>query len=149
MNTQKSLLQSSETERFQNLYHVLNRDTVSADLLKTCYADSIMFCDPFHEIQGIDALTDYFTAMYSNVNHIDFIFTNCWHQTERSMLRWTMNFRHPRLRHGDLISVEGCSELRWENDRIVYHRDFFDAGAMLYENIPLFGWAIRKLKERM
>jgi len=140
---------SNSAERFQTLYHHLNRDTISRELLSTCYADNIVFSDPFHEIHGIRELTDYFIGMYSNVNHIDFIFTSSWHQDERSMLRWTMNFRHPRLRNGELISIEGCSELRWENNRIVYHRDFFDAGAMLYERIPLLGWVIRKLKERM
>jgi len=149
VNTLLAVADSSKAERFQALYHGLNRDTISRNLLSTCYADNIVFCDPFHEVKGISALTDYFIGMYSNVNHIDFIFTSNWHQDERSMLRWTMNFRHPRLRNGELISIEGCSELRWEKDRIVYHRDFFDAGAMLYEHLPVFGWAIRKLKERM
>lgn len=149
MNLLAAVPGSNNAERFQHLYHQLNRDTVSRELLSTCYADNIAFIDPFHEIRGIRNLTDYFIGMYSNVRHIDFVFTASWHHENYSMLRWTMNFRHPSLRKGELITIEGCSELRWEDNRIVYHRDFFDAGAMLYEHIPLLGWVIRKLKERM
>lgn len=149
MSTLTTTIGINNTERFKVLYHSLSRNRVSQNLLSTCYADNVVFCDPFHKIKGIRALTDYFIAMYSNVDYIDFIFNQNWHQNNCSMIRWTMNFRHPRLRKGELISIEGCSELRWEKDRIIYHRDFFDAGAMLYEHLPVFGWVISKLKERM
>ena len=41
------------------------------------------------------------------------------------------------------------SLLHWQDDKIIVHQDFFDGGAMLYEHLPVMGWAIRKLKERM
>ena len=63
-------------------------------------------------------------------------------------LRWTMSYRHPRLKKGELIRVEGCSYLLW-NGKVHQHRDYFDAGALLYENLPLMGSAIRWLKGRL
>ena len=136
-------------ERFQALYEQLNRDTVSQELLGRCYANQIEFTDPFHSVQGLPALTRYFTELYSNVQHIEFQFHHSLHENDFSLLRWTMTFRHPRIKGGQPVSVEGCSELHWNNGLIISHRDFFDAGAMLYEHLPVLGWAIRKLKERM
>lgn len=138
-----------QLERFTALYKQLNRDTISHQLISSCYADSVLFTDPLHRIEGVQALTNYFVAMYSNVEQIDFDFTDSWHANNKSILRWSMSFRHPRIGAGKLITVEGCSELQWHNDLIVRHQDFFDAGAMLYEHLPLLGWVIRKLKERI
>jgi hypothetical protein len=58
-----------------------------------------------------------------------------------------MHFRHPGL--GDrLISVRGVSHLQI-NDKIDYHEDFYDMGAMLYEQLPLIGTVTRWLRLRL
>lgn len=136
-------------QNFISLYRQLNRDTLSRDYLATCYASDVQFSDPLHRIKGIDALLDYFSALYSNVSDIRFDFHSSYEQGNQSLLRWTMVFRHPSLNGGNEIEVEGCSELFWQSGKIVKHQDFFDAGALLYEHVPLLGWAIRKLKGRM
>ncbi|BBI47777.1 hypothetical protein HORIV_01980 [Vreelandella olivaria] len=61
-----------------------------------------------------------------------------------------MTFIHPRLAGGKPVEVEGCSALTFADDgRVQRHRDYFDAGAMLYEQLPLMGSAIRWLKKRL
>lgn len=61
-----------------------------------------------------------------------------------------MSYRHPRLNGGELISLEGCSLLRWNGaGKVVRHRDYFDAGALLYQHVPLLGAAIRWLQRRL
>ena len=56
----------------------------------------------------------------------------------------------PRLNRGQLISLEGCSLLRWNADgKVERHRDYFDAGALLYQHVPLLGSAIRWLQRRL
>ena len=59
-----------------------------------------------------------------------------------------MHTSHPRLAGGQLIEVEGCSFLLWR-DRVYRHRDYFDAGALLYEHLPVLGRVIAWLKRRM
>ncbi len=147
--TASSMQNQDELKRFKSLYQQLNRETITPELISSCYADDIVFQDPFHQVHGVKKLTEYFVSMYSNVEHISFNFTNSLHADDRSMLRWTMKFSHPRIRNGEQVSVEGCSELQWQNGKIIRHQDFFDAGAMLYEHLPVLGWIIRKLKGRM
>jgi hypothetical protein len=61
-----------------------------------------------------------------------------------------MRYRHPRLKAGKHdIKVDGVTLLRWENNLVVQHQDIFDAGSLLYEHLPVIGWLIHKLKERM
>jgi hypothetical protein len=64
-------------------------------------------------------------------------------------MRWTMSYRHPRLKQGEPILVHGCSHLLWTDNKVFQHRDFFDAGALLYEHLPVMGRMIRWLKGRL
>jgi hypothetical protein len=56
--------------------------------------------------------------------------------------------RHARLRPGELLSLPGASVIKFE-ERIHYHRDYFDVGAMLYERLPVVGGLIRSIKARV
>ncbi len=62
-------------------------------------------------------------------------------------IKWVMHFRHPRLRNR-LISVRGVSHLKF-SDKIEYHEDFYDMGAMLYEQLPVLGNVTRWLRLRL
>lgn len=144
---------------FQELYHKLNRGQVNRDILASVYDEKIQFRDPFHQVNGLESLTHYFINMYENVEHIEFEFGHSWldsvdantdTKTKTSaFIRWQMRYQHPRINSGKTVQVDGGSELIWHNDKIIQHQDFFDGGQMLYEHLPLMGWAIRKLKERM
>ena len=143
-----------QLERFKLLYHTLDADSVSPALLATCYHPDIIFKDPFHRIKGLAQLTQYFAGVYENAQDVSFDFHREWHNKTNdgqfSYIRWTMSYRHPKLYGGEqAILVDGGTELSWQDRRIIYHRDFFDAGQMLYEHLPLLRWAIQKLKERM
>lgn len=63
-------------------------------------------------------------------------------------LRWTLQFCDPRLARGQPITLQGCSWLHWR-DRVHFHQDYFDAGALLCEPLSLMGGAIRWLKDRL
>jgi hypothetical protein len=58
-----------------------------------------------------------------------------------------MHFKHPKLGNR-LISVRGVSHLQI-SDKIDFHEDFYDMGAMLYEQLPLLGNVTRWLKLRL
>lgn len=49
---------------------------------------------------------------------------------------------------GKTVEVEGISHLRILDGRVRYHRDYFDAGQLLYENLPVVGGVIRWVKEQ-
>ncbi len=133
-------------ERFTRTYHRLNGQSMG--LLQELYSDDVLFQDPFHRVSGLPALTAYFTALYRNVESISFRFEDAVVQGDNVMLTWAMSFTHPKLNGGDMVIVPGSTHLRFR-DKVFYHRDYFDGGAMLYEQLPLIGMVIRAIKARV
>ena len=132
---------------FARQFSALNKDNLQR--LGELYSDDIHFTDPLHEVQGLAQLRDYFGELYANVSELRFDFYGFDQVAEgEGYLRWKMSFCHPRLANGQLIRVEGCSHLMWR-DKVYHHRDYFDAGALLYEHLPLLGRVIRWLKRRV
>jgi hypothetical protein len=58
-----------------------------------------------------------------------------------------MTYSHPKLNKGQQIQVDGMSQLKFD-DKIYAHRDYFDLGQMLYEQVPFLGGLIGLLKKR-
>ncbi|MDF0732387.1 nuclear transport factor 2 family protein [Pseudomonas entomophila] len=133
--------------QFANRFATL--DAASLDGLGTLYTTDVQFRDPLHQFDGLPALRAYFEQLYANAHDIRYDI----HATDQTApgegyLRWTLYFRHPRLARGQLIRLDGCSHLRWE-ERVYHHQDYFDAGALLYEHVPVLGAVIGWLKRRL
>lgn len=134
-------------ERVKRAYQTLGKDNLAE--VEMLYAEDVCFEDPTHGVQGREALLAYFARTFANLKGCHFMF----HQTVTNgtdiFLSWTMFLRHPRLRHGETIRVEGASYLKTRNGKIYYHRDYFDMGAMVYEHLPLLGRIIQRIKQRL
>jgi len=59
-----------------------------------------------------------------------------------------MHLSHPKLNAGNTISVQGHSKLVFEGEKIINHRDYFNAGELLYKHIPLLGNIINFIDKR-
>lgn len=122
--------------------------------LESLYAPDVVFVDPLHRIEGRENLQHYFAGMMHNLSQCRFEFTQFICSGDdggdgaEAVAFWTMHYSHPRLAGGRLLVLSGNSHLRFQQ-KIYYHRDYFDAGAMLYEHLPLLGYAIKKVKQRM
>lgn len=137
-----SFLQSF-AERFATL------DATNLHRLDELYGQDVHFQDPLHQVQGLAELRRYYESLYVNVRELRYDFHGFDQVAQGSgYLRWTLHFRHARLAGGRLISLDGCSALRW-SARVDYHRDYFDAGALLYEHLPVLGSVIGWLKRRL
>ena len=134
--------------RFVALYQQLDRQQLHR--LSEVYADEVIFIDPAHRIEGLAALSDYFAALYQRLAYCRFVITSQQQQGRQAWLGWTMTFSHPRLRGGKPVTVEGATRLEFdETGKVCLHRDYFDLGAMLYEQLPLLGPLVRTIKGRL
>lgn len=125
-------------------------DNTCTEKLYEVYTEGVVFNDPLHHIEGRQALERYFATMYENVSRCQFTYHTQQIQGDQAFVTWTMEFVHPRLAGGRPIQVDGCSALTFDNrGKVLRHRDYFDAGAMLYEHLPLMGRVIRWLKRRL
>lgn len=154
VTTKQAASESSDiVARFKSLYRTLNRDTLSRAKLADFYAEDIQFRDSLHEINGLSKMLSYFEAMYQNVPQISFDFHDEFSKEANggssAVITWTMAFQHPKLNRGKEISVQGSTHLKARDGKVFMHRDYFDAGEMLYEHIPGLALVIRQLKKRL
>lgn len=122
--------------------------------LDQIYHTDIVFEDPVHRVQGLIDLRRYFSRLVRGLDECRFEFSDVLDQAGRdgesnqAVLFWTMYYRHPKLQGGKLLTLAGSSHLKY-SERVLYHRDYFDVGAMLYEQLPLLGRVIHAIKKRL
>lgn len=133
-------------QAFISVYSELKAD--SQQQLKGIYHSEVVFIDPMHQMQGRDELINYFERLYREVISCDFIIEEVLEVGDEAAIFWTMMLRHKKLSGGRKIKLEGHSHLKMQDNKIIYHRDYFDVGAMLYEHIPLLGRVIKFIKHR-
>lgn len=137
-----------EMQQFLRVYQALNIDTI--DTIEQIYSHDVHFIDPAHEIRGLADLTVYFKNLYQNINHISFDFRHPHRDQEEGYVQWQMTFSHPRLKSGGDILVDGASFLRFSaENKVFFHRDYFDLGSMLYQHLPLLGGVIKTINRRL
>lgn len=135
-------------ERTQHTYSQLNTETIKTGLLSDLYHDDIVFIDPLHRIEGLSALQRYFEGMYRNVIGIEFEYLNSWELDGEAMLRWQMDFRHPKLKNGNSIILPGATFLQFK-DKVTLHQDYFDTNQMIFDHAPVLGSVLGWLKHRL
>jgi hypothetical protein len=143
---QKTKLQQIWLAQFISVYQQLSTDNLG--LLETIYHKDIRFIDPMHEIKGFDNLSQYFHGLYENVFSCEFTINHVIAQDNEAAIYWQMCYCHPKLNQGNVICVEGHSHIKSQDDKVIYHRDYLDLGAMLYEHLPLLGKITQWIKAR-
>ena len=130
---------------FVKAYEDLNADNLH--ILPQIYDENITFIDPFHKISGLSNLKKYFHGLYSNLDSCQFLFKDPYLKDNSAMIQWIMLLKHSRLSKTE-IEVIGCTHIQFDQ-KIIFHRDYFDAGQMVYERVPLLGSAIKLIKRRI
>lgn len=130
-----------------SIYQQLNKTNLY--LLDDVYHQDVVFEDAAHRLEGWDELKRYFVNLYSNVQRCEFDIQDLQQQGSAGFITWTMALEHPKLHRGNTIYVNGVSHIKFAEGKVIYHRDYFDLGEMLYENLPLLGSVIRTIKQRL
>lgn len=133
-------------EKFINFYNQLPENLGD---LSDIYHQDCLFEDPFHEIQGLYRLGVYFNKLYENIIECCFEVRQAIRQDQNLAITWLMHLRHKKIQGGTPYTVSGASWLRLQDNKIIYHRDYFDAGNLLYEQLPILGYLIKKIKAKI
>jgi ketosteroid isomerase-like protein len=135
-------------EDFVCFYNNLNANNLAS--LAALYHPDVIFSDPVHQISGLAALGDYFAHAYARLTESHFSVKSMAASGQTGFVSWQMRIRHPAIAQGNEILVDGCSELRWQEDGlIIAHRDYYDLTQMVYQHLPVIGWLTSKVKQQM
>ena len=133
-------------ENFCLYYKEFNQDSIAG--LDSIYDQNAVFEDPIGKVEGLNDLKRHFSKMMSNVSYCRFEITDVVANDGQAFITWTMSFAHPKLNGHKEITVTGVSEIKFD-ERITYHRDYFDVGSMFYEHVPILKNVIGLLKKRL
>lgn len=130
----KNLYQHLDAERLARLEHV--------------YTGDVEFRDPVHTLHGCLALRRYLRRQLASLTLYRMRYVDEVLGHNAAYLTWEMDYAHPRLNGGDTITVRGMSHLKF-TDKVFYHEDSYDLGALLYERVPLLRLPVNALKQRL
>lgn len=135
-------------EAFKALYSDLRAADIPA-LMPGVYHPEVEFQDPFHRIVGRDCLEEYLAGGVKDAVMCTFTFHREIVAGNQAFVEWTMQLAHRKLQGGRAHSTPGGSMLVVGEGGIIVHRDYFDAGSMLYERVPVLGSLVRLVKKRV
>ena len=135
--------------RIKGFYESFDRDTIAN--LEELYDTDAVFIDPLRPLHGVDEIRQHFDRLGKDLIECRFEFTDSILGANELQLIWRMHYAHPALAKGKQLSLRGTSfiKLNADNGKIIYHEDFYDVGAMLYQHVPLFGQVVRWLNKRL
>lgn len=133
-------------QRFEAFYRVFS-DAPFQDVGEI-YSSNVQFEDPIHTLEGLDALTGYLSGSLKNVRFCRFEFLRRLVGEGQASYVWRMCFAHEKINGGEALVVPGSSFLLFD-DKITFHQDFYDMGAMLYEHIPVLKLGVKAIKRRI
>lgn len=132
-------------DQFLASINSINHDNAK-EILHATYTENIQFVDPVKTINGLDELTHYFEDLYKHVSKCQFILNNYIPHTDNHSLEWVMHLQHQKISKSREIQIDGASFLQFDGDKVCYHRDYYDLGAMVYEHLPILGSVIKKVR---
>ncbi|MBT8123451.1 MAG: nuclear transport factor 2 family protein, partial [Gammaproteobacteria bacterium] len=56
------------------------------------------------------------------------------------------HLQHKKIANNQEIELNGASFIEFKDDKVCYHRGYYDLGALVYERIPILGSVIRKVR---
>ena len=122
---------SSLTE-FKEWFINLNESTL--DNIVSFYDENVFFKDPFNEFIGIEKLKKLFIHMFINLKNPHFVFIDNIETSEGVFLTWDFIFSYKE----SFFKIHGSSHLKLnEENKIIYHRDYWDVGEELLLKIPI------------
>lgn len=139
-------MSENQLDSFIRIYQALNQDRIKN--LEQIYHPDIQFSDPLHQINGIEPLKLYLSQMYQNTLSCDFKIISKQLIGNEAYLSWLMTYRHKKIGSGKAIEVNGVSHLKFEQAKVIHHRDYFDLSQMLFDHLPVIGRLTRYIKKK-
>lgn len=129
--------------RFASLYCDLSPRNVKARV-RSVYAPDAWFNDTIATEVGIDAIERYLLKTAEGAQSVSAAVEDVAVSGPDCYVRWTMKVQAQNLAGGQPITTKGLSQLRFDADgKIVFHQDFWNPAAGIYQQLPLIGPAIR------
>jgi len=131
-------------QRFTDFYQVFSAEIIRKDV-RSVYAETAYFADPFKEVQGIQAIEEYFLKSAEAIHECTFDIQDVAIHEGNYYFRWVMHLITKREKD-EPVHALGMSHVRFNRQGMVsFHQDYWDS-SIIYEKVPVMGWVIRWIR---
>ena len=134
-------------QRFEQFYENLSLSSI--ENIADIYHPEIVFVDPISKHHGLASVKSYFTQLLENTTYCNCKIQVIMGADDQFSVTWKMQYAHAKLNRGREVIVDGITHLKQQDDRIILHRDYFDMGQMVYEQVPILRSVVKSIKKRM
>jgi limonene-1,2-epoxide hydrolase len=133
--------------QFREFYQVFSEEKIRSSV-RVLYREDAYFRDGFREVQGIDAIEEYFVSSTETFLECRFDIQDVAVHDGNYYFRWIMTLVLKRNKDNPVEAV-GMSHVRFdEKGKIIFHQDYWDTG-IIYEQIPILGPIITWIRQRV
>ncbi len=111
------------------------------------YAPEAYLNDTLVGIEGAAAIEAYFARTLQRATVLDVEFLDRAPAGTDWYVRWRMTVEADGLNGGRPVLTYGVTQFRFDGQgRVLVHKDFWDAGSGLYEQLPVIGGLVRRVR---
>lgn len=121
-----------------------------AFIINETYAETLYFNDTFRIITDRNELIDYMQQTGKQVDWLEVQVQDVARSEQDIYVRWIMRMQFTVM--GKQVDSEsiGISQLRFnEQGKIILHQDFWDGVDGFYQHLPIIGYSLRKIREKL
>lgn len=152
---------------YANAFESMTAETYHS-LLSPLLADNVYFQDPFNELHGKENTFKVFEHMYQTLHQPKFLITHCALCNRRHQATWDTSIETPAEENPEVaglilwefrfalnaskpeIIFSGTTKVTFNQQGLIQsHIDYWDAGKEVYGKVPLLGWMIQKVRNKL
>lgn len=117
------------------------------ELTRSVYAPQAYLNDTLVGIDGADRIEAYFSHTMERARLLNVEFLERAPAGTDWYVRWRMTVAADGLNGGEEVVTYGVTQFRFDADgRVLIHKDFWDSGTGLHEQLPVIGGAVRRVR---
>lgn len=132
---------------YKNLFENLTPETIDQEFDRV-FDHNIYFKDPFNEVRGLLPLKQIFKHMFETLYEPSFRVHHMAGADKTGYLEWRFYFKLKP--DAEVQQINGMSKILLnEAGQVIVHMDYWDAGEYVYRKIPVLGWFIKLVANRL
>lgn len=137
----------SDLDKFSKLFSDFENNNSFEQRVRDFYAEELYFNDTFSSFTNIDELVTYLKKTASHGVGVEVSIDDIASNNNDYYVRWTMDLI---FSENETLTSVGMTHLRFDkNKKVVLHQDYWDGVEGFYQSVPVVGYLVKQVRNRL